>query len=260
VSASEASDISDTEISIISDNDDSSTSRPDSPAVHTKSSRSLLKTKKYANVMKVVYSMCTNKNNVDLPSNMSSEERKELENCLSNENVGCDSLGLPININNINVGLGLVDQGASSAIISRSLMREHGLHVREYKVKNHCVISSSGKEVALDSIFLGSVMTRGRSLGRSVFYVIDDTKLDSNELIADLIIGRSLLAQSDFHHMNIKTGQLYNDSHDLIQCDKVDIQSVEVQGRSKNILIPVLHTQIISTCDATPVYVQQSVA
>jgi hypothetical protein len=155
--------------------------------------------------------------------------------------------------------MGLVDQGASSAIISRSLMQQHSLHVREYKVKNHCVISSSGKEVALDSIFLGSVTTRGRSLGRSVFYVIDDTNLENNELVADLIIGRSLLAQSEYHHMNIKTGQLYNDSHDIIQCDKVDIQSTMVQGRHRNMLVPVLHSQVVSSCDATPVYVEQTI-
>src|SRR3954469_8442283 len=125
---------------------------------------SSIKNKKRANEMKVVYNMCANKNNIDIPSDVSYEEKKELEKCLLNENIGCDSLGLPIKINNINIGMGLVDQGASSAIISRSLMQRHGLHVKEYKVKNHCVISSSGKEVALDSIFLGSVMTRGRSL------------------------------------------------------------------------------------------------
>lgn len=255
-SVSETSDISEAEISVISDDDEFSSVRADSPAVSSKSS---FKNKKRVNVMKVVYSMCANKSNIELPSNVSSEEKKEFEKCLTNESVGCDSLGLPIKINNINVGMGLVDQGASSAIISRSLMQQHGLHVREYKVKNHCVISSSGKEVALDSIFLGSVMTRGRSLGRSVFYVIDDTNLDNNELIADLIIGRSLLAQSDYHHMDIKNGQLYNDSHDIIQCDKVDIQPTVVQGRHRNILVPVLHSQVVSTCDATPVYVEQTV-
>ena len=50
--------------------------------------------------------------------------------------------------------------------------------------------------------------------------------LPSNELVCDLIIGRSLLAASDYHHMDLRTGQLYNDNNDRIQCEKVELKSV----------------------------------
>ena len=134
------------------------------------------------------------------------------------------------------------------------------LKVKEYKVYNHCVITSSGEEKPLDSMFIASASTNNKSLGRSVFYVNDDTTSTSNELVADLIIGRSLLAQSDYHHMDIRLGHLYSDSRDIIPCQKVDIKQTEVSGRVKNVLVPVLLAKKVLTCDATPVHAQQSIS
>ena len=144
-SASEMSDMSEAEVTVISDDDESSSSRAVSPAAPSARHKSNIKKK--ANTMKVVYSMLSrNTDNIDIPKNISEEEKQELLQCLKNENNGCDSLGLPISINNIDAGLGLIDQGASSAIISRSLMNQMNLKVKEYKVYNHCVITSSGEE------------------------------------------------------------------------------------------------------------------
>ena len=94
-------------------------------------------------------------------------------------------------------------------------------------------------------MFLGNVMCIGRSFGQSVFYIVDDESLPSNELVCDLIIGRSLIASSDYYHMDMRLGQLYNDNNDRIQCAKVEIQSIMKNDREKKMLMPVFSSPLV---------------
>ena len=70
-----------------------------------------------------------------------------------------------------------------------------------------------------------------------MFYIVDDESLPSNELVCDLIIGRSLLASSAYHHMDLRNGQLYSDNNDRIQCEKVELTSLN--NSNKKVLVPV---------------------
>ena len=94
--------------------------------------------------------------------------------CLKKDSELSDMLGLPVVLNGIDMSYGLVDQGASSGIITRSLMNSKNLRVREHVVHNHGILTSSGKEVLLNGMFLADVKCMGRSFGKNVFYIVDD--------------------------------------------------------------------------------------
>ena len=174
-----------------------------------------------------------------------------LSECLKKDSEVSDMLGLPISINNVDVSYGLVDQGASSGIITRSLMNQKKLKVKEYKVRNHGILTSSGKEVMLSAMFLASVKSGDKSFGKAVFYIVDDESLPSNELVCDLIIGRSLLANSDYYHMDLRSGQLYNNNNDKIQCEKVSLEAKTINNKEKKVLVPVLLSSILKHNNST---------
>ena len=84
--------------------------------------------------MKIVCSMKHIKQSLssDRQSSHSSlSDKQQLMACLKKDSELSDMLGLPVVINKTDMSYGLVDQGASSGIISRSLMNSTKLRVRE---------------------------------------------------------------------------------------------------------------------------------
>ena len=41
--------------------------------------------------------------------------------------------------------------------------------------------------------------------------------------------------------MNMTTGQLFDDNHNIIQCDKVRIKTIIKNDREKRVLVPITH-------------------
>ena len=144
---------SENEVTVISSNDNSrSSSRENSPYPSSST--------RHAHTMKIVCSMKhINEQTQSLsslsPSSLS--DKQQLKVCLKKDSELSDMLGLPVAINKIDVSYSLVDQGASSGIITRSLMNSKNLKVREHTVHNHAILTSSGKEVLLNGMFLGEV-------------------------------------------------------------------------------------------------------
>ena len=98
---------------------------------------------------------------------------------------------------------------------------------------------------------LASVKSGDKSFGKAVFYIVDDESLPSNELVCDLIIGRSLLANSDYYHMDLRSGQLYNNNNDKIQCEKVSLEAKTINNKEKKVLVPVLLSSILKHNNST---------
>ena len=156
-------------------------------------------------------------------------------------------LGLPVYINDIDVSYGLIDQGTSSGIITRSLINSTKLKIQEHVIHNHFILTSSGKTVSICRMFIGDIMCMNKSFGKNMFYIVEDELLPSNELICDLIIGRSILASSDFHHMDLRMGHLYNNNKEIIQCENVELHTIIRDDKERKVLVPIISSSIVST-------------
>jgi hypothetical protein len=137
------------------------------------------------------------------------KERQEAE---------CSSLlCLPVEVNGQPVGYALGDQGATKTCMRASALERLGLDVEEHPVHNHFVMGSTGEEVPIRSRFSALLTSQGRQLGKTLVYVVDNTA--DNDIICDMVVGRSTMSLSNFNCIDTKKGTLFNkETKDEIQC------------------------------------------
>jgi hypothetical protein len=154
-------------------------------------------------------------------------EQKDRESGLAS------SICLPIEINGVSVGDALCDQGATKTIMRASALDRMDVKVKEHQVKNHYVVCADGGEIPIRSRFNALITSKGKSLGDSLIYVVDD-KTDS-DITCDMVLGRSTMASSKFNCIDTKKGTLFNRSTgDEIQC--LPAQFIEI--RSQKHIVP----------------------
>ncbi len=126
-------------------------------------------------------------------------------------------LCLPLEVNGQSVGYALSDQGATKTCIRASALERLGLEVEEHPVHNYSVIGSTGEEVPIRSRFSALLTTQGRKIGHTLVYVVDNTS--NNDIICDMVMGRSTMSTSNFNCIDTKKGTLFNkETKEEIQC------------------------------------------
>jgi hypothetical protein len=141
---------------------------------------------------------------VDSSTSMSS--RNEAEKAVA------ESMCLPLIMNGVDVGVALVDQGASRSVMRRSaynrikhLMNRHSKLV---PVHNMYVVGSTNEYVPVVGAFAADLYTQQHQLiSKTLVYVADDKK--DNDIVCDLVLGRSSIATSRYSCVDTRgTGAL----------------------------------------------------
>ena len=135
-------------------------------------------------------------------------ERRIVNNMTESEAQYAKLLCAPITIDQQSVGYTLIDPAASRSLIRRSKIRTIKTRNPFIPIRNHYVLSSSGKEIPVTHNIRVDVRSGDHDLGDVLFYVVDDSI--ENDICCDIVIGRSTLAMCPYYHMDTKEGILYN--------------------------------------------------
>ena len=139
-------------------------------------------------------------------------------------------LAVPVIIAGVDMGLALVDQGASRSLIRKSLLSSIDQNITEIKVDRYVVLSSSGKEIPIVSKISVPVVCCDKPLGIIVLYVVDDD--EDNDICCGIVLGRTSIAMSPYSHIDTRSGSLYNViTQDKIKCIPCKIERKESSGR-----------------------------
>jgi len=135
-------------------------------------------------------------------------ERMVIDDVIEKESKYAKLLCIPISIDKQPVGYTLIDPAASRSLIRRSKLRTIKTRNPLIPIKNHYVLSSSGKEIPVTHNIRVKVRSGQHCLGNILFYVVEDSV--DNDICCDIVIGRSTLAISPYYHLDIKNGCVYN--------------------------------------------------
>jgi transposase InsO family protein len=153
----------------------------------------------------------------DVTSSLSS--RDEAEKAMA------ASMCLPLVMNGVDVGVALVDQGASRSVMRRSAYDRVKHHMKGHKklvpVREMYVVGSTNEYVPVVGAFAADLYTqRGQLISKTLIYVADDKK--DNDIVCDLVLGRSSIATSKYSCVDTRgTGSLValeSSSTDRIPC------------------------------------------
>jgi hypothetical protein len=142
------------------------------------------------------------------------------------------SLCVSVSLNNLQVGYGLVDQGANRMLLRREAIAKFGLSavIRLCPVTNYSVSSAMGQRLPISARFVAQMALNGIEFNNeAVIYVVD--AIPGGDLNCDLIIGRHTIATSKFRMIDTLRGRLCAPrTKEYIQCHPV-VPYVDEQGK-----------------------------
>ena len=128
-------------------------------------------------------------------------DEQEIANRLHNENDVAESMCLPLMMNGVDIGVALVDQGASRSVMRRSAFDRVKKSMRTipyfYKVRNWFVVGSTNEHIPVIGCFKANLYTHDKKfVSETLIYVADDT--NKKDIVCDLVLGRSSIATSSY--------------------------------------------------------------
>ena len=133
---------------------------------------------------------------------------KDIQYKEAQESTSATSLCLPVEINGQPVGYALGDQGCNRTCMRASALQRTGLKVNEHKLTNQFLLCSSGEEIPIRSRFKATISSKGKTIGESLVYVVDDKP--NADIVCDIVIGRSTLSSGEYNCIDTKKGTLFN--------------------------------------------------
>ena len=144
-------------------------------------------------------------------------ERQRVDEMSSDEEKYAKLLCIPVMVDKQPLGYALIDQAASRSLIRRSKLDTIKTKHPMIPIKNHYVLSSSGKEIPVLHKVRVKVSSKTHKIGYVLLYVVEDTK--ENDICCDIVIGRTTLALSQYSHIDVKHGCIYNpETKAIIKC------------------------------------------
>ena len=158
-----------------------------------------------------------------------SSSKDEIDIHIENEKNTAESMCLELKINDIDVSVALVDQGASRSVMRSSCFNRlnSSLHhsLTLHSIKNMYVVGSTNEYVPVKGCFLANISTKDDEfIVRTMIYVVNESK--NNNIICDMVLGRSSISQSIYSCIDttgsgslLATGSL-NSTTKRISCSK----------------------------------------
>ena len=128
------------------------------------------------------------------------------------EKAVAESMCLPLVMNGVDVGVALVDQGASRSVMRRSafdrVKHRMSIHSQLIQVRDMYVVGSTNEYVPIVGAFAADLYTQqGQLISKTLIYVADDKK--DNDIVCDLVLGRASIATSRYSCVDTRgTGAL----------------------------------------------------
>jgi hypothetical protein len=128
-------------------------------------------------------------------------EEQDIANRLNNENDVAESMCLPLMMNGVDIGVALVDQGASRSVMRRSAFDRVKRSMRTipyfYTVRNMFVVGSTNEHILVIGCFKADLYTHDKKfVSETLIYVADDT--EKKDIVCDFVLGRSSIATSSY--------------------------------------------------------------
>jgi hypothetical protein len=128
-------------------------------------------------------------------------DEQEIVNRLHNENDVAASMCLPLVMNGVDIGVALVDQGASRSVMRRSAFDRVKKSMRTipyfYTVRNMFVVGSTNEHIPVIGCFKADLYTHDKKfVSETLIYVADDT--EKKDIVCDLVLGRSSIGTSSY--------------------------------------------------------------
>jgi hypothetical protein len=135
-------------------------------------------------------------------SDVSKTSLKDIQQAEALESHSANSMCLPVEIDGQCIGYVL------ETCIRASALKRNGINVNEHKLTNQFLLCSSGEEIPIRSRFKATISSKGKTIGDSIVYVVDDKP--NADIVCDMVVGRSTLSSGDYNCIDTKKGSLFN--------------------------------------------------
>jgi hypothetical protein len=141
-------------------------------------------------------------------SDVTKTSLKDIQQAEALESHSANSMCLPVEIDGQSIGYVLADQGCNRTCVRASALKRNGIKVNEHKLTNQFLLCSSGEEIPIRSRFKATISSKGKTIGDSIVYVVDDKP--NADIVCDMVVGRSTLSSGDYNCIDTKKGTLFN--------------------------------------------------
>ena len=144
-----------------------------------------------------------------------------IEQVTKDENKIGTSLCVRIEMNGIEAGYALVDQGANRTLIRRTALEKFKLlsHICLCPVSRFFAVSASGHHIPINLRFMANMTIAGEQYNdQAVVYVVDNTT--DNDIGCDIVLGRHTIAHSRYRLIDTLKGTLcmFNQPQVYVKC------------------------------------------
>ena len=128
-------------------------------------------------------------------------DEQEIADRSNNENDVAGSMCLPLMMNDVDIGVALVDQGASRSVMRRTafdrVKKSMRIIPRLHAVRNMYVVGSTNEYIPVIGCFKADLYTTDKKLvSKTMIHVIADT--EDKDIVCDFVLGRSSIATSSY--------------------------------------------------------------